>query len=96
MEAQHIANAVLEGALWFKAESLGREGDESEVAFLLDEMLFPENPVLEKMFPHNPDWSKDGTLFDGKRAVDLARTPGGLTKILRYREQQIRTVLRIR
>lgn len=93
MEAQHIAHSVLDRALWWKADSLGRKGHESEIAFLLDEMLFPENWVLEKMLPHDPGWSRDKTLFNGKRAVDLARAPGGLTKIFRYRERQIRSVL---
>jgi hypothetical protein len=78
MEAQHLADAVLERALWWKAESLGRVGDESEVAFL-----------LEEMFPIYPGWAKDRTLFRGKRAVDLARTPGGLTRVLKYRDKQI-------
>ncbi len=82
MEAQHLADAVLQRALWWKAESLGREGDESEVAFL-----------LEAMFPNYPGWAKDKKLFRGKRAVDLARTPGGLAKILRYRERQARALL---
>lgn len=79
MEAQHLANAVLERALWWKAESLGREGDESEVAFL-----------LEEMFPIYPGWARDRKLFRGKRAVDLARMPGGLASILTYREKQTR------
>ena len=78
MEAQHLADAVLERALWWKAESLGRVGDESEVAFL-----------LEEMFPIYPGWAKNRTLFRGKRAVDLARTPGGLTRVLKYREKQV-------
>jgi hypothetical protein len=82
MEAQHLAHSVLERALWWKAESLGREGDESEVAFL-----------LEEMFPHNPGWAKDKRLFKGKRAVDLAQTPGGLARVLRYRERQVGAVL---
>jgi hypothetical protein len=82
MEAQHLADAVLQRALWWKAESLGREGDESEVAFL-----------LEAMFPTYPGWAKDKKLFRGKRAVDLARTPGGLAKILKYRERQARAPL---
>ncbi len=76
MEAQHLADAVLQRALWWKAESLGREGDESEVAFL-----------LETMFPNYPGWAKDKKLFRGKRAVDLAGTPGGLAKILRHRRK---------
>jgi hypothetical protein len=82
MGAQHLADAVLQRALWWKAKSLGREGDESEVAFL-----------LEAMFPNYPGWAKDKKLFRGKRAVDLARTPGGLAKILRYRERQARALL---
>jgi len=76
MEAQHLAHLVLQRALWWKAETLGREGDESEVAFL-----------LEAMFPNDPGWAKDKKLFRGKRAVDLARTSGGLSKILRDRER---------
>ena len=79
MEAQHLANAVLERALWWTAESLGREGDESEVAFL-----------LEEMFPIYPGWARDGKLFRGKRAVNLARMSGGLASILTYREKQAR------
>ena len=82
MEAQHLAHLVLERALWSKAESVGREGDESEVGFLLQEM-----------FPNNPGWARDKKLFGGKRAVDLARTPGGLTKVLKYRERQIRALI---
>jgi hypothetical protein len=78
MEAQHLAEAVLERALWWKAESFGRVGDESEVAFL-----------LEEMFPIYPGWAKDRTLFQGKCAVDLARTPGGLKRVLRYRDKQV-------
>jgi hypothetical protein len=81
MEAQHLADAVLERALWRTAESLGREGDESEVAFL-----------LEEMFPIYPGWARDRKLFHGKRAVDLARMPGGLAAILEYREQQARAL----
>jgi hypothetical protein len=83
MEAQHLANSVLDRALWGAAESLGREGDEAEVAFL-----------LEEMFPDYPGWAKDRRLFGGKRAVDLARTPGGLARILRYHEQQGRALHR--
>jgi hypothetical protein len=82
MEAQHLAHAILQRALWWTAESFGREGDESEVAFL-----------LEVMFPNSPGWARDKKLFGGKRAVDLARTPGGLTKILRNRDRQVRAVL---
>jgi hypothetical protein len=83
MEAQHLAHAVLDRALWWAAESVGRQGDESEVAFLLQEM-----------FPVYPGWAKHGKLFRGKRAVDLARMPGGLTTILRYRERQARALHR--
>jgi hypothetical protein len=83
MEAQHLADAVLERALWWKAESLGREGDESEVAFL-----------LEEMFPIYPGWARDRTLFRGKRAVDLARTPGGLTRVLKYHKKQVEALYR--
>lgn len=72
MEAQHLAHSVLDRALWTRAESVGRDGTESEVSFL-----------LEEMFPYNPGWSRDQKLFNGRRAVDLARTPGGLTKVLR-------------
>lgn len=84
-EAQHLASTVLDRALWTKAESLGRKGDESEVAFLLEEML-----------PNNPGWTKDKKLFKGKRAVDLARTPGGLAKVMRYRNRQIDAIFRVR
>jgi len=83
MEAQHLADAVLERALWWAAESLGRKGDEPEVAFL-----------LEEMFSEYPGWAKDKKVFGGKRAVDLARTPGGLARILRYREQQAQALYR--
>ncbi|SRR5713226_1068604 len=82
MEAQHIADAVLQRALWWTAASLGRGGVESEVAFL-----------LEAMYPNFPGWSRDKKLFRGKRAVDLARTPRGLVQVLKYRERQVRAVL---
>jgi len=77
MEAQHLADAVLHRALWWTADSVGREGDEAEVAFL-----------LEAMFLNRPGWARDKKLFGGKRAVDLARTPGGLAKVRRYLERQ--------
>ena len=59
-----------------------REGDESEIAFL-----------LEAIDPNYPGWAMDKRLFSGKRAVDLARTPGGLAKILKYQERRARAVL---
>jgi hypothetical protein len=82
MEAQHLADEVLHRALWWTAESLGREGDESEVAFL-----------LEAMFPNYPGWAKDKKLFRGERAVDLARTRGGLARIHKYQERRVRALL---
>lgn len=72
MEAQHLAHLILERALWWKAESLGRAGDEPETAFL-----------LEEMYPFPPQWSRDRKLFRGERAVDLVRSPGGLGMVLR-------------
>ncbi len=79
MEAQHLADAVLHRALWFAAESSGRAGENAEIAFLLAEM-WPE--------PDDPSWVNDRRRFRGKSAVDLARTPGGLAKVVRYRERQ--------
>lgn len=72
MEAQHLADSMLTTALWWTADSRGRQGDEHEVGFLLEEMI---RGSLE--------WS-----LGGKRAVDLARTPGGLSVILEYRRKQ--------
>jgi hypothetical protein len=83
MEAQHLADAVLHRVLWFTAESLGRAGDEAEIAFLLAEM-FPDRG--------DPGWVNDRKRFRGKSAIDLARTPGGLPRIVRYRERQARAV----
>jgi hypothetical protein len=83
MEAQHLADHVLHRALWFTAESHGREGDESEVAFL-----------LEAMFPNYPGWTRDKRLFQGKRAVDLARTPGGLVSIGKLQERRVKALFR--
>jgi hypothetical protein len=80
MEAQHIAHSVLHRAIWWKAESLGRRGDESEVAFL-----------LEEIFPHNPGWARDKKQFNGKRAVDLVRSSGGLARVFRNRNRQVRS-----
>lgn len=78
MEAQHLADLVLERALWRTAELHGREGRESEVAFL-----------LEAMWPNYPGWARDKQLFRGKRAVDLARIPGGLEPVLRFQRRRI-------
>jgi hypothetical protein len=78
MEAQHLADLILNRALWGTAESRGREGDESEVAFL-----------LEAMWPNYPGWARDKKLFRGKLAVDLARTPGGLGRILSLQKRRI-------
>jgi len=78
MEAQHLADAVLTEALWWAAESRGRGGSEREVAFL-----------LEEMFPGSLKWP-----LGDKRAVDLARTPGGLSVILEYRRKQIKVLFR--
>ena len=83
MEAQHLADSVLHRALWHTAEKLGREGDEAEIAFL-----------LEEMFPNYPGWARDKKLFRGKRAIDLARIPGGLKPVSRYQEQRARAVVR--
>ncbi len=79
MEAQHLADHILHTALWSTAESLGRQGAESEIAFLLEEM-FTQSPWN---LVWNPGWSKKRELFNGKRAVDLARAPGGLAKIVK-------------
>jgi Protein of unknown function (DUF2384) len=79
MEAQHLADAVLHRALWFTAESHGRAGDEAEIAFLLAETL-PD--------PGDPGWVNDRTRFRGKSALDLARTPGGLARVVRYLERR--------
>ena len=81
MEAQHLAHAVLERALWRTAELQGREGDESELAFL-----------LEEMFHIDSCWARDRKLFRGKRAVDLARIPGGLAEVLEFHERQARAL----
>lgn len=83
MEAQHLADSVLQRALWQTAEKREREGDEAEVAFL-----------LEEMFPNYPGWVRDKKLFKGNRAVDLARIPEGLKKVSRYQEQRVRAVVR--
>lgn len=72
---------MLHRALWWKAQLEGREGDEPEVAFL-----------LEEMFVDYPGWSRDKKLFRGRRAVDLARTPGGLDKVLRYQGRRLRAI----
>lgn len=40
MEAQHLAEAILNRSLWFTAESHGRLGDKAEIAFLLSR-IFP-------------------------------------------------------
>jgi hypothetical protein len=86
MEAQHLADTVLHSALWFTAESIGRAGDDTEIAFLLAEMF---------QDPRDPGWVNDKKRFRGKSAVDLARTPGGLTRIVRYRERQPRAPVRL-
>jgi len=78
VEAQHLADTVLTEALWWAAESRGREGDEREVAFL-----------LEEMFPGSLEWP-----LGGKRAVDLARAPGGLSVILECRKKLIQALFR--
>jgi hypothetical protein len=82
MEAQHLADSVLHRALWHTAEKLGREGDEAEIAFL-----------LEEMFPNYPGWARDKKLFGGKRAVDLARIPEGLKLVSMYQERRVRAVV---
>jgi hypothetical protein len=72
MEAQHLADAVLDRALWFTAESLGRKGDVTEIGFLLGEMLHA-----------SLNWVTDQKRFRGKSAVDLAQEPGGLGRVFR-------------
>lgn len=74
MEAQYLADFVLTEALWWAAESRGREGDEREVVFL-----------LEERFPGCSEWP-----LGEKRAVDLTRTPGGLSAIFEYHDKQVR------
>ena len=81
MEAQHLADTVLHRALWWKAQLDGREGDEAEIAFL-----------LEEMFVDDPGWSRDKKLFRGRRAVDSARTPGGLAKVPRSQGRRLRAI----
>ena len=80
MEAQNLAESVLHRAVWFEAESLGRLGSEAEIAFLLSEML----PV-----PDSRLWVTDKTL-GGNSAIDLARTPRGLAKVMREHNRRIR------
>jgi hypothetical protein len=82
MEAQHLADSVLHRALWYTAEKLGREGDEAEIAFL-----------LEEMFPNYPGWVRDKKVFRGKRAVDLARIPEGLKLVSIYQNRRMRAVV---
>ena len=74
MEAQHIADAVLTRALWFAVDSLGRKGDESEIAFLLREMF-------GYRYEDDPGWVDNQELFDGTTAIELARAPGGISTI---------------
>jgi len=85
MEAQHLADTVLNRVLWFTAESLGRAGNDAEIAFLLTEM----SPNLG-----DPGWVNDSTRFQGKSALNLARTPGGLARVVRYLERQATAVAR--
>jgi hypothetical protein len=80
MEAQNLAESVLHPAMWFEAESLGRLGDGPEVTFLLSEML----PL-----PDGKLWVTDKTIR-GKSAIDLARTPRGLAKVMREHERLVR------
>ena len=89
MEAQHLADAVLGHALWWTAESQGRMGDEREVAFLLQAMAgrYPFGREDKKLFA--PGWALNKKLFAGKCAADLARTSGGLARVLRYHERKI-------
>ena len=79
MEAQHIADAVLNRALWFTAETHERSGGGEEISFLLAEM-FPDLG--------DPSWTRDPIPFGGTSAVELAQSPNGLRTILRYRERQ--------
>ena len=78
MEAQHLAETVLDRALWFTAKSLGRVGDDAEIAFLLSN-VFPD--------PENPSWVTDQPVFRGKSAVQLAQSPNGLTRVFRIFRQ---------
>jgi hypothetical protein len=80
MEAQNLAESVLHRAMWFEAESLGRSGAEAEIIFLLSEML----PL-----PDGKRWITDRTI-GRKSAIDLARTPRGLAKVMREHNQRIR------
>ena len=79
MEAQNLAESVLHRALWFEAESLGRSGGDGEISFLLSEML----PI-----PDGELWVTDKTIR-GKSAIDLARTPQGLAKVMREHNRRI-------
>jgi len=79
MEAQHLADTVLNRALWSTADSLGRGGKDCEIGFLLDAMFFS-----------GPGWSMDPTQFNGKSAVELVRTSGGLAKVFKNRGRGVR------
>jgi len=81
MEAQQLADTVLSSAVWSTAESLGRTGHESELAFLLSNMY---------QDPSNPSWVTDRQLFRGKSAVDLVQAPKGLAKVARHYDKRRR------
>jgi hypothetical protein len=85
MEAQHLASTVLDHALWSTAEAIGRRGTETEIAFLLQEMY----PTLVDVAS---GWATDKRLFQGKSAVDLARCPGGLRRVVKRHKLLIRDI----
>jgi hypothetical protein len=79
MEAQNLADTVLHTSLWFAAESKGRTGNDDELRFLLTELF--------RGF-HGRDWVGDKSLFGGNTAIDLARMPGGLKKVVKAHERE--------
>jgi hypothetical protein len=82
MEAQHLAESVLNRAFWFTADSRGRTGDEAEIAFLLTK-LFPD--------PSNKDWVTDKRIFRGRSAMDLVQIPNGFPRVEGHYQQLLRT-----
>lgn len=85
MEAQHVADSILNRALWFSAESRGRRGTDDEIGFLLGEM-HPD--------PEHPKWMFNKKVYRGKSAVDLARVPGGLRRVINRIERENRKARR--
>jgi resolvase-like protein len=79
MEAQNLADTVLHTSLWFAAESKGRTGDDDELRFLLTHLF--------RGF-RAKDWCSDKGLFGGETAIDLARVPGGLRKVVKKHERE--------